>query len=165
MPIGVDQKTINYIRNIIMTHDDKSLKEWIQRLADGQERIQEQNNQFFEWAKANKGDDKDEDFELSQPWEALGFGNSPAPTKKAEAPNQTPQKASQKDPDTELKKQLTFVDDGGGKDPVEAAKDYGKMGAYSADKKPLTADQKRQKRAAAEQADIKRVEMITKKQI
>ena len=48
MPIGVDQKTINYIRNIVLTHDEKSLKEWLERLADGQERIQEQNNQFFE---------------------------------------------------------------------------------------------------------------------
>jgi len=48
---------------------------------------------------------------------------------------------------------------------VEAAKDYGRLGPYSADKKPLTAEQKRQKRAAAEEADRKRVEMITKKQI
>ena len=96
MPIGVDQKTINYIRNIIMTHDDRSLKEWIQKLADGQERIQEQNNQFFEWARANKGYDKGEDYEPSQPWEFLGLGNSPAETKKAEAPYQTPKKASQR---------------------------------------------------------------------
>ena len=95
----------------------------------------------------------------------MGLGNSPAETKKAEAPYQTPQKASQKGVDTELQKKLTFVDDGGGKNPVEAAKDYGRMGAYSVDKKPLTAEQKRQKRAAAEEADRKRVEMITKKQI
>ena len=97
--------------------------------------------------------------------ESLGLGNSPAEAKKAEAPYQTPKKASQKGPDTELQKKLTFEDDGGGKDPVEAAKDYGRMGVYSADKKPLTAEQKRQKRAAAEEADRKRVEMITKKQI
>ena len=142
MPIGGDQKTINYIRNIVLTHDDKSLKEWLERLADGQERIQEQNNHFFECAKANKGYDKGKDFEPSQPWEALGLGNSPAETKKAEAPDQTPQKASQKGTDTELQKKLTFVDDAGGKDPVEAAKDYGRLGPYSADKKPLTTGQK-----------------------
>ena len=95
----------------------------------------------------------------------MGLGNSPAETKTAQAPYQTPQKVSQKGTDAELKKQLTFVDDGGGKDPVESAKDYGRMGPFSADKKPLTAEKKRQKRAAAEEADRKRVEMMTKNHI
>ena len=47
MPIGVDRATVNYIRNMMMTMDDKSLKEWIRQLATNQERLDNQNSDFF----------------------------------------------------------------------------------------------------------------------
>ena len=54
MPLGVDSATVNYIRNVMMTMDDKSLKEWIRQLATTQERLDNQNSDFFAWVKTNQ---------------------------------------------------------------------------------------------------------------
>jgi len=53
MPIGVDRASVNYIRNVMMTMDDKSLKEWIRELATTQERFDTQNSDFLAWVKTN----------------------------------------------------------------------------------------------------------------
>ena len=44
------------------------------------ELLQEQNNPFFDWVKAIKGHPytQKSDEDPSQPWEALGLGNTPS---------------------------------------------------------------------------------------
>ena len=48
MPIGVDRETVNYIRNILLTNDDKSSKQWIKDLAEDNTILNEQRTQIFD---------------------------------------------------------------------------------------------------------------------
>ena len=118
MPIGVDRATVNYIRNMMMTMDDKSLKEWIRELATTQERFDTQNSDFLAWVKTNQAQPKaPETADGSTDSNLLGFLGqmfaSPGHGGKAPSsapPNQTPDKS-------DTSKQLFHVDDGGGKAP------------------------------------------------
>ena len=171
MPIGVDRATVNYIRNMMMTMDDKSLKEWIRELATTQERFDTQNSDFLAWVKTNQAQpeapetadasaDPNTDPNL---WEQLGkLFNTPSGKAPASAlPKQTPDK-------TDTSKQLFHVDDGGGKDPLAAQQQHGGS-PFEQDQieaeRVKTAEKKRQKRESSKKADERRISLLTKKLI
>ena len=167
MPIGVDRATVNYIRNVMMTTDDKSLKEWIRELATTQERFDTQNSDFLAWVKTNQAQSEaPETADASTDNNLLGFLGQmfASPSGKAPAsalPKQTPDK-------TDTSKQLFHVDDGGGKDPLAAQQQHGGS-PFEQDQieaeRVKTAEKKREKREASKKADERRISLLTKRLI
>ena len=167
MPIGVDRATVNYIRNMLMTMDDKSLKEWIRELATTQERFDTQNSDFLAWVKTNQAQSEaPETADASTDNNLLGFLGQmfASPSGKAPAsalPKQTPDK-------TDTSKQLFHVDDGGGKDPLAAQQQHGGS-PFEQDQieaeRVKTAEKKREKREASKKADERRISLLTKRLI
>jgi hypothetical protein len=167
MPIGVDRVTVNYIRNMLMTMDDKSLKEWIRELATTQERFDTQNSDFLAWVKTNQAQpEAPETADASNDSNFIGFLGQMFASPRGKAPTSVPPKQTPDKPDTS--KQLFHVDDGGGKDPLAAQQQHGGS-PFEQDQieaeKVKTAEKKRQKSEHAINADERRIALLTKKLI
>ena len=153
MPIGVDRATVNYIRNSMMTMDDKSLKQLITDFAKGHDYLMDQNSDFLEWARTKKGytgpvvgheEQKD-----TQTADLLG---AQSPIAAAVQVDLQRWHTTPPPPKSNARKKLFHVDDGGGKDPLEAQKQHGGVPlteAEIAEQKVKTAEKKREKREHA----------------
>ena len=117
--MGVDKATVNYIKNVVLKLDDKSLRDWINGLANEQVNLNEQNGHFIEWtANADKGTGQQQ-----KQGGLFGVGSSPSKSSgSAPIPFVSPQKKGGQEISSEVRKQLVFGHDDGTQEALQSKK-------------------------------------------